>query len=458
MKTLIGFVILGAVVGGVYLLNDLTRTGDGKSRLHVAREVDIPVETGHPEQRDIVRTVQSPGEVEAFAEVDISSQVVAKILEMPVEEGDWVREGDLLCRLDDADYRARVLSSEANVAKLKAMIVQAEADLQKAERDWSQQQRLRETNATSEMELANYRTALIGARAIVEMRNQELIEAQAALQSAKEFLAKTVINAPISGIVAQRFAKPGEVVITGTMNNPGTRIMVISDLSKMQVRCRVDEADAPLVAPDQTARIYLQSDTRRSIPGRVMRVGTKGTKPAGRDVVTLVLIVGDDPRVKPGMTANVELEVARRENALTAPIQAVVYRKRRDLPETLVKQYDAQKTQPVADRQTVAEYIRVVFCVEDGKSHPRLVQIGVSDATSVELVDGVALADTLVTGPYRSLDQLKDGSPVAPIKKPESVSGEQTQAAAEQATSAPTSAPSTAVASDPNAGMANKDD
>jgi HlyD family secretion protein len=457
MKTLIGLVILAAAVGGVYYLNDLTRTKDGKSRLNVAREVDIPVETGRPEQRDIVRTVQSPGEVEAFAEVDISSQVVAKILEMPVEEGDMVREGDLLCRLDDADYRARVLSAEANVAKLRAMIVQAEADLQKAERDWAQQQRLRETAATSEMELANYRTALIGARAIVEMRNQELIEAEAALQSAKEFLAKTVINAPISGVVAQRFAKSGEVVITGTMNNPGTRVMVISDLSKMQVRCRVDEADAPLVAPDQTARIYLQSDTRRSIPGRVLRVGTKGTKPLGRDVVTfetLVLIVGDDPRVKPGMTANVEIEVARRENALTAPIQAVVYRKRRDLPEALVKEYDAQKAQQATDRQTVAEYIRVIFCLVDGKAQPRLVQTGVSDATSVELVEGVALADTLVTGPYRSLDQLKDGSAITPIKKAESTGGEKSQPVAEQATSAP----STAVASDPNQGVAEKDD
>jgi HlyD family secretion protein len=456
MKTLIGLVILAAAVGGVYYLNDLTRTKDGKSRLNVAREVDIPVETGRPEQRDIVRTVQSPGEVEAFAEVDISSQVVAKILEMPVEEGDMVREGDLLCRLDDADYRARVLSAEANVAKLRAMIVQAEADLQKAERDWAQQQRLRETAATSEMELANYRTALIGARAIVEMRNQELIEAEAALQSAKEFLAKTVINAPISGVVAQRFAKSGEVVITGTMNNPGTRVMVISDLSKMQVRCRVDEADAPLVAPDQVARIYLQSDTRRSIPGRVLRVGTKGTKPLGRDVVTfetLVLIVGDDPRVKPGMTANVEIEVARRENALTAPIQAVVYRKRRDLPEALVKEYDAQKAQQASDRQTVAEYIRVIFCLVDGKAQPRLVQTGVSDATSVELVEGVALADTLVTGPYRSLDQLKDGSAITPIKKAENAAGEKSRVVAEQATSAP----STAIASDPNQGEVEKD-
>ena len=116
MKTVIGFVILAVVVGGVYVLNDITRSDDGRSILDVAGQTPIRVATANPERGDIVRTVQAPGDVEAFAEVDISSEVVGKILEMPVEEGDEVEEGDLLCRLDDADFRARVLSAEANVA------------------------------------------------------------------------------------------------------------------------------------------------------------------------------------------------------------------------------------------------------------------------------------------------------------------------------------------------------
>ena len=449
MKTVIGIVIFGAIVGGVFVLNHVTRRQDGKSLLDVAGELEVPVEVARPEQRDIIRTVQAPGEVESFAEVDIASEVVGKILEMPVEEGDRVDAGDLLCRLDDALYRAQVLSGEANVAKLKAMITQADADLERAERDWSQQQRLRETNATSEMELANYRAVLIGARAACEMRKQELIEAEAGLQSAKEALAKTVIRSPIAGVVAQRFAKRGEVVITGTMNNPGTRVMVISDLSRMQVRCRVDEADAPLVAAEQPARIYLQSDTRRNVPGSVLRVGTKGTKPLGRDVVTfetLVLLTAEDSRVKPGMTANVEIEVARRDNALTIPIQAVVYRKRRDVPAELLKQADEQQTpQGTGARQTLAEYIRLAFCVVDGKAQPHLVQIGINDATGVEVLSGVTLDHTVVTGPYRSLDQLKDGSRLKVQQKPAA----STQPAAAAPTSAPAAAPTSASTSAP---------
>ena len=389
----------------------------------MAPEPEIEVETASPQQCTIIRTVQAPGDVEAIAEVDISSELVSKIVEMPVEEGDQVQAGDLLCRLDDADYQARVLSRQANVAKLKAFILQAEAQLEKAERDYERQRELIEKFATSVTEMADSHTVLVGARAVLEMRRQELIEAEAALESAREDLAKTVIVAPIGGVVSQLFAEQGEVVITGTMNNPGTRIMVVSDLSKMQVRCRVDEADASLVAANQTARIYLQSDTRRSIPGTVLRVGTKGTKPLGRDVVTfetLVLIDSEDSRVRPGMTANVEVEVTRKENALTVPVQAVVYRKGRDLPEALLDQYQKSRAeQDPAAAQQLAEYVRLIFCVEDGKAHPHLVETGISDVNSVEIVTGVSPDDLLVIGPYRSLDQLEDGSQVKLAEKAE---------------------------------------
>lgn len=416
MKTVIGIVVLAGIVAGLYFLNDITRTEDGSSILKIAGELPVTVKVATPEQRDIVRTVQAPGEVEALSEVDISAEVVAKILEMPVEEGDPVKRGDLLCRLDDADYRARLTSAEANVAKLQAIITQAEADLGKAERDYKRQVRLAESDATSATELADYRTALIRTRALVEVRKQELTEAEAMLQSAREDLEKTVITSPIDGVVSQLFAKQGEVVITGTMNNPGTRIMVISDLSEMQVRCRVDETDAPVVESAQVARIYLQSDTQKSVPGHVLRVATKGTKPPGRDVVTfetLILVDADDPRVKPGMTANVEIEVARADGVLTIPVESVVHRKRRDLPEELVASYDEQDDSDLPGQtRHAAEYLKIVFCVSEDVAHPHLVETGISDATSVEIVEGISVDDRIVTGPFRGLDQLKEGSKV----------------------------------------------
>lgn len=418
MKQVLGILILAVAIGGAYYANKSIRRADGKSMLHVAQPVELVVETATPEERSIVRSVQAPGEVEALAEVDISAEVVAKIVEMPVEEGDEVQKNDLLCRLDDADYRARLISAKANIARLQAAILQNEADLDKAERDLERQMRLSEADATSSTELADYQTLRTRAKASLDMRHQELVEAEARMQSATEDLARTVIRSPIDGIISQLFAKEGEVVITGTMNNPGTRIMVVSDLSKMQIRCRVDETDAPLVRAEQTARIFLQSDTRTSIPGHVVRMATKGTKPTGRDVVTfetLVLVDGDDPRVRPGMTASVEIEVARSEKALTVPVQAVVHRKRRDLPEALVADFEKLQELKSADtRRKSAEYIKVLFAVRDGVAHPLLIDTGISDDTSVEVVQGLETTETIVVGPYRSLDQLKDGSKIKP--------------------------------------------
>ena len=135
MKTIIGIVVLVGMMVGVYMLNDLTRGPDRKSVLNVAGKPELIAEFATPETRVIVRVVQAPGEIEPFSEVDISAEVVGKILEMPVEEGDTVKAGDLLCRLDDALYRSRVVSAQANIAKLEATITQANAELEKAERD-----------------------------------------------------------------------------------------------------------------------------------------------------------------------------------------------------------------------------------------------------------------------------------------------------------------------------------
>ena len=413
MKNIICVILLVGAVAGVYFLNDLSRDGDGKSVLHVADAVTITVEVAEPSRHDITQTVQAPGAVEALSEVDISAEVVAKILEMPVEEGDKVKKGDLLCRLDDEKYRARMVSARANIAKLKATIVLAEADFAQAERDYHRQLRLIEQDATSSIELADFRTAKIRAEAMVNIREQELIEAQALQRQAEQDLARTVITAPIDGVVSQRFAKEGEVVIPGTMNNPGTRIMVISDLSEMQVRCRVDESDAALVSSGQIARIYLQTDTEKSIPGIVRRVATKGTKSQGRDVVTfetLIRVEESEVCIKPGMTASIEIEVASRNGVLTVPVHAVVHRKRKDLPDALLKERnDALDDRDAGGRNRIAEYLKVVYCIEDNVAHPRLIRTGIVDARNVEIVEGITATDRIVVGPFRSLDQLKDG-------------------------------------------------
>jgi len=423
MKKLLALLVLAVISVAVFALGSFRNGPDGKALLHVADEVALTVKVAQPEQGEIIRLVQAPGDVEAVLEVEISSEVVGKILEMPVEEGDPVKKGDLLCRLDDADYRARVTSAEANVAKLGAVITQAEADLTKAERDYTRQVRLVESDATSATELADYRTALTRARASLEVRRQELVEAKARLQSAKEDLEKTVITAAIDGVISRLSVKQGEVVVTGTMNNPGTVIMSISDLSKMQARARVDEVDVPLVQAGQKGRVYLQSEPDTPVPARVCRVASKGTKATGRDVVTfeaLLEILSNDARIKPGMTANVEIEVARSNDAITVPVESVVHRMRKDLPTSVVEAFDLKQADlDVSERVRLAQYIKVVYIMEDDVAKVRLIEPGIADARNLEILKGVDMADRVIIGPYRSLDQLKDGRKVALAKEAE---------------------------------------
>ena len=418
MKPLLTVLVLAAVCAGIFALGSFRRGADDKPLLNVADELPLTVKVARPTRRPITRIVQSPGDVEAVLEVEISSEIVAKIEEMPIEEGDLVERGDLLCRLNDDNLRADVASGKARVARLKANILQADADVEKAERDCKRQTRLSEVDATSDKERFDYLVVLKKARAVREMRKQELAEADAFLARVQEDLKRTIIESPISGVVSKLNAKQGEVVITGTMNNPGTVIMSISDLSKMQVRARIDEVDIPLVKSGQKARVYLQSDPQVPVPARVVRVASKGTKMVGRDVVyfeALLEVLSHESRIKPGMTANVEIEAATRDDAITVPVEAIVHRMRKDLSEDIVKAFDARQSKiDLSDRAKQAQYIKVLYVMDDGIAKVRLVEPGIADTRSVELCGGlVGMDDLVIVGPYRSLDQLKNDKKVA---------------------------------------------
>jgi HlyD family secretion protein len=417
MKGILTLIILAAVGAGVFALGKVrTKEGD-KPILQIAEEVALTVDVAKPQRGEIVRLVQAPGDVEAVLEVEVSSEIVSKIEEMPVEEGDLVKKGDLLCRLDDRFLKAEVESAQARIAQLEAAIVQAETDVEKAERDLDRQVHLSENAATSDLELRDYKTVRDRSKAFLLQRTHELAQAQAGLKRIREDLEKTIIRSPIDGVISKLAAKQGEVVVTGTMNNPGTVIMTISDLSKMQVRARVDEIDIPLVKPDQVARIYLQADQDKPVAARVVRVASKGSKPTGRDVVTfetLLEVMSDEGRVMPGMTSNVEIEVARSPDALTVPVEAVVHRMRKELPDAIVTEFDKQQESlGMSSRARQAQYIKVVYVMEGDEAKVRLVAPGIADTRRVELLGGVNLEDSVITGPYRSLDQLKDGKKVA---------------------------------------------
>ena len=257
------------------------------------------------------------------------------------------------------------------------------------------------------------------------MSKHELMESEAMRTTAQQELDRTVIRAPISGVVAGLNVDVGEVVIAGTTNLPGALLMTVSDLDRMRVRADVDETDVPLVRPGQPAQVYLQADQLHPVGGAVDMVSPKGkTKTDVVNFETLVRIEDGqsamkNPALRPGMSATVEIEVARAHDALGVPAQAVVHRRRKDLPDTLaVRSWAERNARSPGEKSQEAElrYVKIVFVVDNRVARARPVEIGLSDERRVEILAGLGPEDRVIVGPFRTLDELEDGNEVTPEK------------------------------------------
>ena len=225
------------------------------------------------------------------------------------------------------------------------------------------------------------------------------------LTGAKEDLAKTRIVAPISGIVTARNINSGENVTRNDSQNQAATHYIISDFSHMYIYADVDEGDITKVKPEQRVEVRVAAlGDDQVLRGRVVSVGNR----AAQDGETLyfrvrVLIVDAPPTLRPGMTANVEIETKRSDDALCVAIQAVGQRRRRDLSADILGERSKGRG---------SETLDVVLVASEGKAEVRLVELGISDGDQVELRAGLSEQDEIIVGPYRELEKLKHGDPV----------------------------------------------
>ena len=382
-----------------------------------AREVVVEP----PARGAIVQTINAPGRVESVEESEIASQLVGRVVAVNVKEGDAVKKGAVLVRLDPTDARARHDSARARLDRLRSAIDQAEKDLEKANRDANQSGKLATRGFNTPTELADSRTAVAKSQAALRMSKQDLVESEAMRRMSEQELQRTDIRAPIDGVIAGLNVEVGEVVIAGTTNLPGALLMTVSDLTRMRVRADVDETDVPLVRPGQPAQIFLHSDPLRPVIGAVDMIAPKGkTKDDVVNFETLIKVrPGAHPELRPGMSATVEVEVRRATDALGVPAQAVVHRRRKDLPDTpAVRAWAEKNARSHGEKAQEAElrYVKIVFVADRGVARARPVETGLSDERRVEILSGLKADDPVIVGPFRALDELKDGNPVTTSK------------------------------------------
>lgn len=375
--------------------------------LGVERKDRTEVTVDEVELGTLTAKVSGPGRVRAETTVQISSSVMGRVVELAVEEGDAVERGRLLLRLDDVYYRSQVDQARARVERTQAESTKAERELRDAEEQFSRQ-------LISEKERDDF-------RAIAATYRQAHQEAKAALRAAQDQLDKTLFHSPIDGVVTRLNVEEGENVVTGTMNAPGTVIMTLSDLSNMEVEVEIDETDIVDVEIGQRAEIDVEALADTTLGAVVTEVGNSGiTSMAGtQEEVTnfLVTVLVDEAhaRLKPGMTATVEIITAVHDSVLNVPIQSVVSRAPSELEkkeEGDGEEGDSQETtrpkRKRSEREEEQEIEGVFVVTDEDQALFVPVRTSIADELSIEVEGELEEGQKVISGPYKVLRTLKN--------------------------------------------------
>jgi len=379
------------------------------------------VKTEAVAMRRIEAWVRAPGKIQPVTKVQVSSNVMGRVAEIAVHEGQRVARGDLLLRLDDERYRSFVQQNRAEIESAVAQESLAAAQAREAKQQRDRAEALAARGLASEKDLQAAQTASDVANARLDAAMEDVHRARAGLAQGEKDLRETVFTAPMDGVVTELNIKVGENVVTGTMNNPGTVILTLSDLAAMEVLAQVDETDVINVAPGQTARVLADALPDTILAGSVTRVGQSGKGQLGtaqQDATNFeVAVQFNQPpgQLRPGMNADVEIATGTKDSCLAVPLQALTAR-----PKSVVERWKAKrsaKDPKVAEvavaaidttGPTARNLVEGVFLYEDGKARFVPLTLGLRGETNVEVHGDIRPGQTLIVGPYKTLRTLSD--------------------------------------------------
>ncbi|HKZ22322.1 MAG TPA: efflux RND transporter periplasmic adaptor subunit [candidate division Zixibacteria bacterium] len=383
------------------------------------------VQTDKVKKSDLTAFVTANGKIEPKTKVKISAYVAAKITGLPVKEGDKVRRGQLLVQLDPLNYQASMDQVQASLQSSQARLNLAKANLEQSELVFKRQKQLFEKNLTSQEQFDAARTQYNVYQAEHDAAVHSVSQNKAALDQAKDNLDKTTITTPINGVVTDLNAEVGEIVLVGTMNNPGTVIMTVSDLSEIEAEIEVDETDIANVKIGQEAKFRIDAFPDTTFKGKVTEIGNTGkveglgTQNQVTSFKVKVQLVDNVPTVRPGMSCSVDIITNTRSAVLNLPIQAVVLREPKI--EKADKKDPKDKSGAIASTTNVSsgsadkdkkKEIEGVFVVKDGRALFLPVRTGIADQQNIEIISGIQDKDEVITGSYRILRTLKDGEKI----------------------------------------------
>lgn len=428
----------------------------------------VTVQTALVARQDLTSLVTASGEIKPKNYINIGANAIGQLTEVAVKEGDHVKKGQLLARIENVQPAADVQAQQASLSAVQADSAAAEAALKAADDNINTAQADIDRNkadlarmksdldraeslykdklmaaqdyelkkSTYEAELAVVRQSevrVVQARAQREQTAAQLSSAQkkiaqvrAGLTRLADVLQKYDAYAPLNGIVTNLSVRVGETVVPGIQNSPSSTIMTIADMSLITAEVKVDETDIVNVRLNQVADITVDAIPNRSFKGHVIEIGNTAivrstgvaasqsavSSQEAKDFKVVIAVDNPDDEIRPGLSATAKITTATRPSVLTIPIQALTVRQKGDLAKKPEKGAAQAAAPDAVTERALKEEIQGVFVINKGKAEFRKVETGITGTTDIEVVSGLQQGDEIVTGTYQVIRTLRNQASV----------------------------------------------
>jgi HlyD family secretion protein len=420
------------------------------ANLYFKRDKGVTVTTETIRARDLEAVVSASGKIQPKRLVNITAETSGRVVNLAVNEGDRIKTGQFLLQIDPKTLRSRVDNSEASLQvaavsleQMRQSVETARVQLEQAKQTLVRQQGLWKQQLTTRAELEKAENDVKTAESSLQERDKSamaqesrIMQERAGLDSAKYDLTKVRIESPIDGIVTRRNIQEGETAMIGTMNNAGTVLLTLADMSIIQAEVEVDETNIPNVRLGQVAKISIDAIPDKSFKGHVTEIGNSPIQAAttGSTQATnfKVVVVLDEkvPEVRPGFTCTADITTATRQSVAAVPIPSVAVRELTyDANGQVIKQPQDTKRRRRSNSDSVVDPVASaaelkpgetrketegVFVVRDKSKNVEFVPIkmGIAGDKYFEILSGLKAGDQVVTGPYNSVRNIADGDAV----------------------------------------------
>ena len=367
-----------------------------------------PVTMSKVEKTDLTSKVTANGRIDAKRKVDLSANVMGQIVNLAVREGDTVKKGAFLLQIDQKQLAASAESAAFSLQALFSDRDAARAQLAEAERNYQRAQTNYNAKIIPLADLERTRSLLDGARATVASAEHRIDQARANVTAVRDTLSKTTMVAPMDGIVTALPVEEGEVAVIGTMNNAGTKLLTIADMSVVEAVMEVDETDIPNVKVGEHANVTIDAYPNKTFSGVVTEVGSSpivrngglgGSSTEAVNFEVKIQVENPPPDVRPGFSASADIITGTRTKVVAIPIQALIVREKPG--KAGAKPQDEEG----------------VFLNDNGTAKFVPVKTGLSGESSIEIVSGLRDGQQIITGPFKALRDINDGTKVKEQKE-----------------------------------------